>query len=195
MTALASPPAPSIAKSDAPDTISLYKLGLLFVVRCRFWSCRAGNEAQELALTPQQINAKAISSFGSKDLLDPEQTRKVFQQIEKKARHALEKHSRPFAAASAHFVPWQHAGTVIEELERCQNEFAEATKRFLDRYDALRADWQAEHPGIPEACYPLALDLSNRFGLTWHAFKVTGAPQLEGVADVELELEQRRIRH
>jgi hypothetical protein len=36
--------------------------------------------------------------------------------------------------------------------------------------------------------------LPAKFGLTWHAFKVTGAPELAGVEDVELELEQRRVR-
>jgi hypothetical protein len=30
--------------------------------------------------------------------------------------------------------------------------------------------------------------------LTWHAFKVTGAPELTAVEDIEMELEQRRAR-
>jgi hypothetical protein len=58
----------------APDTepLNLYKLGMLFTVRCRYWSCRAGNDADELDLTPDRIDARAIASFGTKDLLDPE---------------------------------------------------------------------------------------------------------------------------
>lgn len=56
------------------------------------------------------------------------------------------------------------------------------------------AEWRTQHPDIPDACYPLALDLPNKFGLTWHAFKVTGAPQLAQVEDIESELEQRRIQ-
>jgi hypothetical protein len=40
-----------------------------------------------------KIESKAIASFGSKDLIDPEKGRKVFQQIEKKARHQLAKFS------------------------------------------------------------------------------------------------------
>ncbi len=58
----------------------------------------------------------------------------------------------------------------------------------------LRANWQALHPAIPPGCYPTTADLSQRFGLTWSAFKVTGLPELTGVADVELELEERRVR-
>ena len=102
----------------APNTepLNLYKLGMLFVVKCRYWSCRAGNDPDELELTPDRIDARAIASFGTKDLLDPARTRKVFQQIEKKARHALEKHSRPFMAANAHFVPWNHVQVELPEL-------------------------------------------------------------------------------
>jgi len=43
--------------------------------------------------------------FGSKELIDPHQGRKVFQQIEKKARHQLAKYSKPFPAASARSAP------------------------------------------------------------------------------------------
>ena len=84
--------------NNAQEPINLYQLGMLFVVKCRYWTCRAGNDADELDLTADRIQAKALASFGSKDLLDPAKTRKVFQQLEKKARHALEKCSRPFAA-------------------------------------------------------------------------------------------------
>ncbi len=45
---------------------------------------------------------------------------------------------------------------------------------------------------IPDACYPLPMALPAKFGLTWHAFKVTGAPELTPVEDIEMELEQRR---
>jgi hypothetical protein len=180
----------------APDTepLNLYKLGMLFTIRCRYWSCRAGNDADELNLTPDRIDARAIASFGTKDLLDPEKTRKRFQAIEKKARHALEKCSRPFAAANAHFVPWNQVQTVIEQLEALQKEFDEAVQQFIADYPQLRADWQILHPEIPDACYPLPFALSGKFSLTWHAFKVTGAPQLSPVEDIEMELEERRAR-
>jgi hypothetical protein len=65
-------------------------------------------------LEPDEVESKAIASFGSKELIDPEKGRKVFQQIEKKARHQLAKFSRPFPAANAHFVPWDH----VPELDR-----------------------------------------------------------------------------
>jgi hypothetical protein len=180
----------------APNTepINLYQLGMLFVVKCRYWSCRAGNEPDELELTPDRIDARAIASFGSKELLDPAKTRKVFQQIEKKARHALEKHSRPFAAANAHFVPWNQVESVIAQLEALKIDFDQAVQHFLAEFPALRAEWQTQHSKIPDACYPLPLALPGKFSLSWHAFKVTGAPQLSPVEDIELELEQRRTR-
>ncbi len=195
MTLLTAPAVqPDTAETAGAEPINLYKLGMLFVVKCRYWSCRAGNDADDLELSPDRIDAKAIASFGTKDLLDPEKTRKRFQQIEKKARHALEKLSRPFAAANAHFVPWNHVQIVIEKLEALRAEFHEATQQFIADYANLRAEWQTQHPEIPDACYPLPMALPAKFGLTWHAFKVTGAPELTPVEDIEMELEQRRAR-
>ena len=194
MTILTAPNVHPEPPETSPEPINLYRLGMLFVVKCRYWSCRAGNDPDELNLTSDRIDAKAIASFGTKDLLDPEKTRKVFQQIEKKARHALQKHSRPFAAANAHFVPWSHVQTIIEHLGTLTVEFDQAVQQFMADYPNLRADWQAQHPEIPDTCYPLPMALPQKFGLTWHSFKVTGAPQLSPVEDIEMELEQRRIR-
>jgi hypothetical protein len=194
MTLLTAPKLYPTTADEIAEPINLYKLGMLFVVKCSYWSCRAGNEAEELDLTPDRIDAKAIASFGTKDLLDPTKTRKVFQQIEKKARHVLEKHSRPFAAANAHFVPWPHVQTVIEQLETLTAEFDQAVNTFLAEYATLRAQWQAQHADIPNASYPSPMALPAKFTLSWHAFKVTGAPQLTPVEDIEMELDQRRVR-
>ena len=100
------PDVPTVLESGP---LNLYKLGTLFVVKHSYCPCRAGNDPQDLELTPDRIDARAVASFGTKGLLDPDKTRKIFRQIEKKARHVLEKHSRPFAAANAHFVAWNHA--------------------------------------------------------------------------------------
>ena len=167
---------------------------MLFVVKCHYWSCRASNDPDELDLTPDRIDARAIASFGTKDLLDPTKTRKRFQAIEKKARHILEKHSRPFAAANAHFVPWNQVQAVVEQLEALKAEFDQAVQQFLADYPSLRIEWQSKHPEIPEACYPLPMALPGKFGLSWHSFKVTGTPELTPVEDIEMELEQRRVR-
>ncbi len=179
---------------EASEPINLYKLGMLFVIKCRYWSCRGSNDADDLNLTDDRILAKAIASFGTKDLLDPDVTRKRFQQLEKRARHALEKHSRPFAAANAHFVPWGQVQTVIAELEALKAEFDETVQQFLNDYPLLRMHWRKEHPELPTDCYPSVVALSGRFSLNWHAFKVSGAPELTPVEDIELELEERRAR-
>ena len=194
MTTVTAPHVQPDPAACAPEPINLYKLGMLFVVKCRYWSCRAGNDPDELELTPDRIDARAIASFGTKDLLDPEKTRKRFQAIEKKARHALEKCSRPFAAANAHFVPWNLVQDVIDELALLRVQFDGVVFEFLNDYPALRAEWQGLHPEIPDACYPLPIALPHKFDLGWHAFKVTGAPELTGVEDIEMELEERRAR-
>ena len=183
----------SAANTDC-QSINLYELGMLFVVRCRYWTCRSGNDADDLELSADRIDAKAIASFGSKDLLDPTKTRKRFAYFEKKARHVLEKTSRPFAAANAHFVPWNCVQTVIEQLGACKSEFDEAVQQFITDFPTLRAEWQSKHTAIPDGCYPRAFELPDRFGLSWHAFKVTGAPELSPVEDIAMELEQRRVR-
>ena len=100
----------------------------------------------------------------------------------------------PDAVVNAHFVPWSHVQTVIEQLEALRTEFDGATQQFIADYATLRTEWQAQHPEIPDACYPLPMALPAKFGLSWHAFKVTGAPELTAVEDIEMELEQRRAR-
>jgi len=194
MTTMTAPNVDAHPTDSNPEPLNLYKLGMLFVVKCRYWSFRAGNDPAELELTPERIDARALASFGMKDLLDPARTRKVFQQLEKKARHVLEKHSRPFAAANAHFVPWKLVQTVIDELQLLRIQFDDAVFEFLNAYPDLRAEWQTLHPEIPASCYPPPVDLPGKFSLSWHAFKVTGAPQLPPVVDIEMALEERRVR-
>ncbi len=99
-----------------------------------------------------------------------------------------------FAAANAHFVPWTCVETVIEQLEACRSQFDQAASTFLAEYPQLRSRWQAQHAGIPDGVYPSEVQLTRKFGLTWHSFKVTGAPELASVEDVGLELDQRRAR-
>ncbi len=67
-------------------------------------------------------------------------------------------------------------------------------QQFLADYPSLRADWHAQHPDIPDACYPLPMALPGKFAFNWHSFKVMGTPELTAVEDIEMELEQRRIR-
>ena len=157
---------PESAAANNGQSINLYELGMLFVVRCRYWTCRAGNDADDLELSADRIDAKAIASFGTKDLLDPAKTRKRFAQIEKKARHVLEKLSRPFAAANAHFVPRNCVETVIQQLETCKAEFDEAVQQFIADFPTLRAEWQAKHCDIPGGCYPRVFELPDRFSLS-----------------------------
>ena len=140
-------PAPQVSVFDSPgeEPINLFQLGALFVIRTSYWPCRVSNEPADLELSPERIDAQAIASFGTKDLVDPEQGRKVFQTIEKKARH-----SRPFATAGAHFVPWQHATNLVDQLEQIKAEFDQAVETFVQEYPQLRAEWQAAHADIPE---------------------------------------------
>jgi hypothetical protein len=134
--------------------INLFQLGCLFVIRASYWSCRIGNDPADFHLAPDEVESKAIASFGSKELIDPHQGRKVFQQLEKQARHQLAKYSKPFPAANAHFVPWEHAPELIDKLEGLKAEFEQAVDDFLLSYPQLRADWQLEHPDVPDAAYP-----------------------------------------
>lgn len=88
MTTITAPNVQPNPAAPDPEPINLYKLGMLFVVKCRYWSCRAGNDPDELDLTPDRIDARAIASFGTKDLLDPESTLKRFQQLEQESGRA-----------------------------------------------------------------------------------------------------------
>jgi hypothetical protein len=75
MTTLTAPASQANPLDSAEKPINLFQLGALFVIRTSYWSCRAGNEAEELNLSPTEVESRAIASFGSKDLVDPEQGR------------------------------------------------------------------------------------------------------------------------
>jgi hypothetical protein len=195
MTTLTAPaPQANPPSNNGEKPINLFQLGCLFVIRASYWSCRIGNEPQDFHLSPARVESKAIASFGSKELIDPHKGRKVFQQIEKKARHQLAKYSKPFPAANAHFVPWEHAPELIDKLEGLKAEFDQAVEDFLLQYPQLRADWQFEHPDVPDAAYPAAAELRKKFSFGWHTFKVAGAASAMAVDDIQAELASQQLR-
>jgi hypothetical protein len=193
MTTLAAPAPGKQALNHNDKPINLFQLGVLFVIRVSYWPCRAGNEPAELNLSPDRIARRAIASFGTKDLIDPRKGRRVFSLIEQQARHALAKVSQPFPAAGAHFVPWPHAGQLVEQLQACQAEFDTAVAQFLADYPQLKAAWQAAHPDVPDAAYPPVWELRQKFSLGWHSFKVSGASAAE-IGDLAAELNRRQAQ-
>jgi len=194
MTTLTAPTPQANPVAPTEEPINLFQLGALFVIRASYWSCRAGNEAEEFNLSPTEVASRAIASFGTKDLVDPEKGRMVFQQIEKRARHQLAKFSRPFPAAAAHFVPWDHVPALIDALQELKAEFDAAAHTFLLQYPGLRAHWQAAHPDVPHAAYPSVAELRRKFAFTWHTFKVAGAGSAAQIDDMEAELAKRKLR-
>lgn len=194
MSTLTAPAPPINPLTTSEDPILLFKLGVLFVVRASYWSCRIGNDPEDLNLSEADMHDRGIASLGTRDLIDPDHGRKIFQQIEQKARHALARYSRLFPAAGAHFVPWDRATELIDRLETIKQEFDEAVQQFLARYPKLRAAWRVEHPAIPDDCYPPLAMLPGKFNLYWRAFKVAGASAMAGIDNVETELEHRRVR-
>jgi len=195
MTTITAPaPQAHAAPVKGEKPIHLFQLGCLFVIRASYWSCRIGNEPQDFHLSPSEVESKAIASFGTKELIDPYKGRRVFQQLEKKARHALDKFSRPFPAANAHFVPWDHVPELIDRLTGLQAEFNQAVDDFLDKYPQLRAEWQLQHPEVPDAAYPPTWDLRKKFSLGWHTFKVAGAASASAIDDIQAELAGRQMR-
>lgn len=193
MTTLTAPAPQANTPESSEKPIHLFQLGVLFVIRVSYWPCRAGNEPAELDLTQDRIVRQAIASFGTKDLIDPEQGRRVFSLIEKQARHALAKVSQPFPAAGAHFVPWQHAAQLVETLETLRAQFDGAVESFLQQYAALKAAWQNAHPDVPDAAYPPVWELKKKFGFGWHSFKVSGASAAQ-IDDLEAELKSRQVQ-
>jgi hypothetical protein len=134
------------------------------------------------------------TQFGSKELVDPHKGRKVFQQIEKKARHQLGKYSKPFPAANAHFVPWDHVPELIDQLQTLKAEFDQPVEGFLTQYPQLRAEWQTQHPDVADAAYPAAWDLRKKFNFGWHTFKVAGAASAMAIDDIQAELAGQQVR-
>ena len=195
MTTLTAPaPQAHAASNNGEKPINLFQLGCLFVIRSSYWSCRIGNEPQDFHLSPHEVESKAIASFGSKDLAALVRVDEFFQQIEKKARHQLGKYSKPFPAANAHFVPWDHVPELIDQLQTLKEEFDQAIEDFLTQYPQLRAEWQFEHSDVPDAAYPPAAELRKKFSFGWHTFKVAGAASAMAIDDIQAELAGQQVR-
>lgn len=194
MSTLTAPAAAPSILTVNEKPICLFQLGVLFTIRASYWSCKAGNDAGELGLSPDRINAQAIATFGTKDLVDPDRGRRVFQLIEKRARHELSKYSRPFPAANAHFAPWDQAADLIETLDGLRGQYDQAIDQFLADYPQLRSAWRKAHPKIPESVYPPIWELRRKFSFGWHAFKVAGATEATAVDAIDLELSRRRLQ-
>ena len=57
MTTLTAPNVHPDTANPEPEPLNLYRLGMLFVVKCSYWSCRASNDPDELDLTSDRITA------------------------------------------------------------------------------------------------------------------------------------------
>jgi hypothetical protein len=86
MTTLTAPAPTKTAKSLSEQPTHLFQLGVLFVIRVSYWPCRAGNERAELNLTQDGVARKAVASFDTKDLIDPEKGRRILAFLEQPAR-------------------------------------------------------------------------------------------------------------
>ncbi len=64
MTTMTSQSAPTMSNLGTPSTINPYDLGLLFVVRCRYWSCRASNDADDLRGRQRTLRAVDLRRDG-----------------------------------------------------------------------------------------------------------------------------------
>lgn len=79
MTTLTAPASQANSSTNGEQPIHLFQLGCLIVIRSSYWSCRIGNEPQDFNVSSSEIESRAIASFGSKDLIDPVNGRKIFQ--------------------------------------------------------------------------------------------------------------------
>lgn len=104
------------------------------------------------------------------------------------------KYSKPFPAANAHFVPWDHVPELIDQLQALKAEFDQAVEDFLTQYPQLRAEWQTQHPDVPDAAYPAAWDLRKKFSFGWAMFKVAGAANAMAIDDIQAELAGQQVR-
>ena len=66
MTTLTAPAPQANSSTKDEQPIRLFQLGALFVVRTRYWTCKAGNEANELNLSPGRSTPRPLPRSGQR---------------------------------------------------------------------------------------------------------------------------------
>jgi hypothetical protein len=179
-----------------PDTIDLFSLGSLVNLKVKHWSGRRMLTREDLVKLGYDPNAlpKDIVNLGRK-LMVPKTELQYLNQIEQRARKALERWSSPFGICNAHFVPATMLPTVEQQIEELKEEFFIRVDSFISRFDELRDKVKETHPDFWDKClkgnYPKnPKALREHFQFDWYTFRIAGIGSIEETSVEEVIAKQ-----
>lgn len=140
------------------------------------WSARKKLKKEDLKrVSNDQLPPPEVASLGSKKICDPKEIAK-FEALKRRAIRACGAVGVRFLGGYA--VPQTKIKDLIVELEAIRDEFEQAKKGFINRYDSIVSMWIASHPdwesAIRRSITPVKeVDSALSFG--YQAFKVAPA--------------------
>jgi len=179
-------------KNTENGTINLFEVGCLINLRVGIWSGRkmlTRADMIKIGYDPDKLPDE-ICNLGRK-LLVPKSELQALNQIEQRARKALERWSVPFGIANSHFVPITMLPTVESQIDDIKNEFFERVDSFMARFDAMVSVVRESHPDFWDKClkgnYPSNPKmLRDKFQFDWYTFRIAGIESITKTSTSEL---------
>ena len=134
------------------------------------WSARRKLQPNDFAHS--QLPPEKLASLGSKRICNPAEL-KVFGTLKARAVSLLDKSGVRFLGGWA--IPEKKAAEIVKGIEAIQDDFNQAKKSFMARYDQAIQDWIGNNPGWEQmiATSVVSADyVSKRIAFNWQVFKV-----------------------
>ena len=134
------------------------------------WSARRKLQPNDFAHS--QLPPEKLASLGSKRICNPAEL-KVFGTLKARAVSLLDKSGVRFLGGWA--IPEKKAAEIVKGIEAIQEDFNQAKKSFMARYDQAIQDWIGNNPGWEQmiATSVVSADyVSKRIAFNWQVFKV-----------------------
>ena len=134
------------------------------------WSARRKLQPNDFAHS--QLPPEKLASLGSKRICSPDELR-IFGTLKARAVSLLDKSGVRFLGGWA--IPEKKAAEIVKGIEAIQEDFNQAKKSFMARYDQAIQDWIGNNPGWEQmiATSVVSADyVSKRIAFNWQVFKV-----------------------
>jgi hypothetical protein len=134
------------------------------------WSARRKLQPNDFAHS--QLPPEKLASLGSKRICNPSEL-KIFGTLKARAVSLLDKSGVRFLGGWA--IPEKKAAEIVKGIEAVQEDFNQAKKSFMARYDQAIQDWIGNNPGWEQmiATSVVSADyVSKRIAFNWQVFKV-----------------------
>jgi hypothetical protein len=184
--------------------------GVLISTSIRYWRGCKRLTPEDLGLAPSQVSDRLIQ-LGHKRLI-PRDALSDFALIESRAHAMVEGASFPFLGGIARFVPNPKLGEITRNLGKLQEEFQEATDRFVEGYGMMRdramVEWReaARHMNgsaerlinTIEQSFPPSGSITKRFAFDVQMFQIAAPEHIrlevaDGITEFEAVADRRRI--